>query len=246
MEEVVYGRNPVYELVKSGRPINKVMFQSDIRGERNQELIGMLRQRNIPYQFVERQVLDRLSNHQKHQGVLAYMAAREYAEVEDILALAESKGEAPFILVLDEVEDPHNLGALLRTVDAVGAHGVVIPKRRSVALTGIVAKTSAGAVEHVLVARVSNIVQTLEDLKAKGCWVSGADAQGKDAFASDLTGPRVLVVGSEGKGLGRLVRESCDELISLPMQGRVSSLNASVAGSILLYEVLRQRRHSQK
>lgn len=243
-EEMVYGRNAVYELVKAGRPLNKVLFQSDVRGERNQELQGILRQRNIPYQFVERQVLDRLSNRQKHQGVLAYIAAREYAEVEDLLALAASKGEDPFILVLDEVEDPHNLGALLRTVEAVGAHGVVIPKRRSVALTGIVAKTSAGAVEHVLVARVSNIVQTLKELKDKGCWVSGADAQGKDAFTSDLTGPRVLVIGSEGKGLGRLVRESCDELVSLPMQGKISSLNASVAGSILLYEILRQRRHN--
>lgn len=245
-EELVYGRNAVYELVKAGRPLNKVIFQSDARGERNQELLGMLRQRNIPYQFVDRHVLDRLSNHQKHQGVLAYMAAREYAEVEDILALAESKGEEPFILVLDEVEDPHNLGALLRTVDAAGAHGVVIPKRRSVALTGIVAKTSAGAVEHVHVARVSNIVQTLQELKGKGCWISGADATGKDAFTSDLSGPRVLVIGSEGKGLGRLVRESCDELISLPMQGKISSLNASVAGSILLYEILRQRRGNLK
>lgn len=241
-EEMVYGRHAVYELVKAGRPLNKVLFQSDARGERNQELLGVLRQRNIPYQFVERQVLDRLSGEQKHQGVLAYRAARDYAEVEDLLALAESKGEEPFILVLDEVEDPHNLGALLRTVEAVGAHGVVIPKRRSVALTGIVAKTSAGAVEHVLVARVSNIVQTLEVLKAKGCWVAGADAQGKDAFTADLSGPRVLVIGSEGKGLGRLVRESCDELISLPMQGKIASLNASVAGSVLLYEILRQRR----
>lgn len=241
-EEMIYGRNAVFELLKAGRPLNKVLFQSDARGGRNQELLGFLRERQIPYQFVERQVLDRLSQQQKHQGVLAYLAAREYAEVVDMFALAEAKGEDPFILVLDEVEDPHNLGALLRTVEAVGAHGVVIPKRRSVALTGTVAKTSAGAVEHVLVARVSNIVQTLKELKANGCWVAGADAMGKDAFTSDLLGPRALVVGSEGKGLSRLVRESCDELIRLPMQGKVTSLNASVAGSILLYEILRQRQ----
>ncbi|MHB1653555.1 MAG: 23S rRNA (guanosine(2251)-2'-O)-methyltransferase RlmB [Desulfitobacteriaceae bacterium] len=241
---MIFGRNAVWELLKGGKPLNKVLFQTEAKGERNQDMVSVLRERGIPYQFADRQTLDRLTDRQKHQGVLAYVAAREYAEVEDILALARIKGEEPFVLVLDEVEDPHNLGALLRTVDAVGAHGVIIPKRRSVALTGIVAKTSAGAVEHVLVARVGNLVQTLKELKEAGCWVSGADAGGKDAFRTELTGPRVLVIGGEGKGIGRLIRETCDELISLPMSGKITSLNASVAGSILLYEILRQRRES--
>lgn len=244
-EEIVYGKNPVVELLKSGKPVNKVLFMTEGSSSRNQEIISLLHERNIPYQFVDRQTLDRLTNRERHQGMLAYVAAREYASVDDILAFAEERQEAPFILMLDEIEDPHNLGALLRTVDAVGAHGVIIPKRRSVTLTGTVAKTSAGAVEHVRVARVSNLVQTLQDLKKKGCWVSGAEAGGKEAFAADLTGARVIVIGSEGKGISRLLRENCDELVSLPMRGKVSSLNASVAGSVMLYEVLRQRINSK-
>lgn len=245
-EEIVYGKNPVIELLRSEKPINKVLLIKEGSGVRNQEIISLLQERNILYQFVDRQTLDRLANRERHQGVLAYLAARDYADVEDILALAEAKQEDPFILMLDEIEDPHNLGALLRTVDAVGAHGVIIPKRRSVALTGIVAKTSAGAVEHVKVARVSNLVQTLKDLKKKGCWVFGAEAGGNNVFAADLTGPRVIVIGSEGKGISRLLRENCDELVSVPMRGKVSSLNASVAGSVMLYEVLRQRIGSRQ
>lgn len=244
-EEFVYGKNPVVELLKSGKPVNKVLLVAEGAGSRNQEIVTLLQERNIPYQFVDRQVLDRLTNRERHQGMLAYAAAREYASVEDILDLAEERQEEPFLLMLDEIEDPHNLGALLRTVDAVGAHGVIIPKRRSVALTGTVAKTSAGAVEHVMVARVSNLVQTIKELKKRGCWVSGAEAGGRDAFKADLTGPRVIVIGSEGKGISRLLRENCDEIISLPMKGRVTSLNASVAGSIVLYEVLRQRISSR-
>lgn len=244
-EEIVYGKNPVVELLRSGKPVNKVLMLSEAPNGRNQEILSLLQERNIPYQFVDRQVLDRLAQRERHQGMLAYVAAREYAEVEDMLALAEERQEAPFILMLDEIEDPHNLGALLRTVDAVGAHGVIIPKRRSVSLTGTVAKTSAGAVEHVLVARVSNLVQTIKDLKKKGCWVSGAEAGGNDAFTADLTGPRVIVIGSEGKGISRLLRENCDEIVSLPMKGKVTSLNASVAGSVMLYEVLRQRNYTR-
>lgn len=239
--ETVYGRNAVRELLHGNKPVNKVLFQTDARGERNQEYIGLLRERGIPFQFVDRKTMDRLAGGERHQGVVAYIAAQEYAEVEDILELARSKQEDPLILVLDEIEDPHNLGALLRTVDAVGGHGVIIPKRRSVPLTGIVAKTSAGAVEHVLVARVGNLVQTLKELKEHGCWVSGAEKGGKDIFSADLTGPRILVVGSEGRGLSRLVKEACDEIVSIPMRGQISSLNASVAGSVLLYETLRQR-----
>ncbi|MDP4126500.1 MAG: 23S rRNA (guanosine(2251)-2'-O)-methyltransferase RlmB [Bacillota bacterium] len=243
-EEMVYGKNPVIELLKSGKPVNKALLLSEGPGGRNQEIVSLLKERQIPYQFVDRQTLDRLTNRERHQGLLAYVAAREYASIDDLLAVSEERREDPFILMLDEIEDPHNLGALLRTVDAVGAHGVIIPKRRSVALTGTVAKTSAGAVEHVAVARVSNLVQTLQELKKKGCWVTGAEAGGKDAFEADLTGPRVIVIGSEGKGISRLLRENCDEIVSLPMRGKVTSLNASVAGSIMLYEVLRQRSNS--
>lgn len=241
-DEIVYGRNSVGELLKADKPINKILFQSEGTGTHYQELIELARNKRVPFQFVEKSALDRLTGHAKHQGVLAYVAPREYAEVEDILNLARSKGEDPFILVLDEIEDPHNLGALIRTVDAVGAHGVIIPKRRSVGLTATVSKTSAGAVEHVLVVRVTNLVQTLEELKKEGCWIAGAEAGGTEAFSLDLTGPRVLVIGSEGKGISRLVRETCDVMVSLPMKGKINSLNASVAGSVLLYEVLRQRQ----
>lgn len=240
-EEIVYGRNSVKELLKGGKPVNKILLLMDSPNRRNQDIIALLKQRGIPYQFVDRITLDRLSGQGVHQGVLAYIAAREYSSLEDILNLACEKKEDPLILALDEIEDPYNLGAMLRTVNAVGAHGVVITKRRSVALTGVVAKASAGAVEYVKVARVSNLVQALKQLKKEGCWISGADAGGTEAFKTDLRGPHVLVIGAEGKGLSRLVREICDEIISLPMYGEISSLNASVAGSVLLYEIVRQR-----
>lgn len=241
-EEIVYGRNSVAELLQGGKPVNKVLFLTEAQNRRNQDMISLLKERGIPFQFVDRATLDRLSEQGVHQGVLAYIAAREYSSLEEIINLARIKQEDPLILVLDEIEDPYNLGAMLRTADAVGAHGVVIPKRRSVALTGVVAKASAGAVEHVLVARVSNLVQTLKQLKKEGCWISGADAGGVEAFKADLRGPRVLVIGGEGKGLSRLIKETCDEIISLPMYGKITSLNASVAGSVLLYETLRQRK----
>lgn len=240
-DEIVYGRNAVWELLQSGKPVNKLLLQGEGTAGRFQDIVSQARTQKIPFQFVDKVALDRLTEKAKHQGILAYVAPREYAEVEDMLALAREKGEDPFILVLDEVEDPHNLGALIRTADAAGVHGVIIPKRRSVSLTATVAKTSAGAVEHVLVARVGNLVQTLKDLQKAGCWVSGAEAEGTDVYRSDLTGARVIVIGSEGKGLSRLVKETCDEIVSLPMKGRINSLNASVAGSLLMYEALRQR-----
>ncbi len=244
-DEIVYGRNAVWELLRSGKPVNKLLFQSEGTGGRFQDMVSHAREQKIPFQFVDKVALDRLTEKAKHQGVLAYVAPRQYAQVEDILALAREKGEDPFILLLDEIEDPHNLGALLRTADATGVHGVIIPKRRSVSLTSIVAKTSAGAVEHVLVARVGNLVQTIKELQKAGCWVSGGEAGGVDVYRADLTGPRVIVVGSEGKGLSRLVKETCDEIVSIPMKGQVNSLNASVAGSVLLYEALRQKEKPQ-
>jgi len=242
-ENIICGHNPVMELIKSGNPINKVIFKKEKEKDqgRNADIMHALKEKGIPYQFAETMVLDKYSAGEKHQGVVAFTACKEYVEPEELLEMAASKGEDPLILVLDEIEDPHNLGALLRTADAAGVHGVIIPKRRSVGLTPAVGRTSAGAVEYVPVARVGNLVQTLKKLKEKGCWVSGADAGGSNIYQADLTGPRVIVIGGEDKGLGRLVRETCDEIISLPMMGKISSLNASVAGSIILYEVRRQR-----
>lgn len=240
-ENIVFGRNAVQELLKSGNPVNKVLLKDEAKSGRNNDIIHLAKERGIPIQFVSRSVLDKLLAGETHQGVIAYIAQRGYAEPDELLEIARTRGEDPFILVLDEIEDPHNFGALLRTAEAAGVHGVIIPKRRSVGLTPIVAKTSAGAVEHIAVARVNNLVQTLNFLKEKGCWVTGAEADGKLVYEADLNGPRVLVIGSEGKGLGRLVKKNCDEIVSLPMMGKITSLNASAAGSVLMYEVRRQR-----
>ncbi|NLG32018.1 MAG: 23S rRNA (guanosine(2251)-2'-O)-methyltransferase RlmB [Syntrophomonadaceae bacterium] len=240
-ENIVYGRNAVLELINSGNPVHKVLLKSEKRQTRNSDIIHALKERGLPYQFVDSSVLNKYSPGEKHQGVVAFTASREYVQPDDILLAAEKLNEAPFILALDGIEDPHNLGALLRTAEAAGVHGVVIPKRRSAGLTPAVARVSAGAVEYVPVARVSNLVQTLKLFQEKGCWITGAEADGRDLYSTDLTGPRVIVVGGEGKGLGRLVRETCDEIVSLPMRGKISSLNAGVAGSILMYEVRRQR-----
>lgn len=239
-ENILCGRNAVLELIQSGHPVHKILLKSE-KNQRNQDLLAAIKEKGIPYQFVESPVLDRYSAGEKHQGVVAFAACKEYVEPEEILNIAREKREDPFILVLDEIEDPHNLGALLRTAEAAGVHGVIIPKRRSAGLTPAVGRTSAGAVEYVAVARVSNIVQTLKYLQKQGCWVTGAEAGGKEIYRADLTGPRVIVIGGEDKGLGRLIREVCDEIVSLPMRGKISSLNASVAGSIVMYEVRRQR-----
>lgn len=209
-----------------------------------QEIFTSARDRKIPVQKVERQRLEKFASGIAHQGVLAFLAAKEYVEVDDILA-GISPGKAPFLIILDEISDPHNLGAILRTADAAGAHGVVIPRRRSAPLTPTVAKSSAGAIEYVQVARVANLPQTIEGLKKKGLWIVGAEADGEDIFwDARLDGPLALVIGGEDKGLGRLVKERCDSLVRLPMSGRVNSLNASVAAALLAYEVLRQRRRA--
>ena len=206
------------------------------------EVISLAKEQGIVIQFVERSKIEGIAGGLRHQGVLAYVAPVAYSDLETILQAAETKGEAPFLLLLDELEDPHNLGALLRTADATGVHGVLIPKRRSVPLTATVAKTSAGAVEYVPVARIGNIAQTLRKLKDKGFWVAGADMDGsQNYYEADLTGPLVLVVGSEGHGMSRLTKEQCDFIVKMPMVGKINSLNASVAGSILMYESMRQR-----
>ena len=238
-DNIVVGKNPVREALKSGRPVDKVLFAQGEKTGGMGEIIGLAKERGIPVQALDRARLDTLTGNSRHQGVMAYIAARDYAELEDIL---EKSGDNPFILLLDEINDPHNLGAILRTAEAAGVNCVVIPKRRSVSLTPTVARVSAGAVEYVPVARVTNMVQTIEALKEKGLWVVGAESGGRQLYwEAKLDGPLALVVGGEDKGLGRLVREKCDLMVKLPMMGRIGSLNASVAAGLLLYEGLRQR-----
>ena len=237
-EDVLIGRNAVTEALRAGRGINKILLAEGDKEGSVSEILALAKERGIVIQSVERSKIEAVAGGLRHQGVLAYVAPVAYAELEDILKAAAEKGEAPFLLLLDELEDPHNLGALLRTADATGVHGVLIPKRRSVPLTATVAKTSAGAIEYVPVARIGNIAQTLKKLKEQGFWVAGADMDGSQSYyEADLTGPLVLVVGSEGRGMSRL----CDFIVQMPMVGRINSLNASVAGSILMYESMRQR-----
>ena len=241
-EDVLIGGNAVIEALRSERGINKILLAEGDRAGSVKEILSLARERGIVVQSVNRSKLEALAGGMRHQGVLAYVSPVAYAELEDILKRAAEKEEPPFLLLLDELEDPHNLGALLRTADAAGVHGVLIPKRRSVPLNATVAKTSAGAVEYVPVARIGNISQTLRELKQKGMGVAGADMGGEQAYyEADLTGPLVLVIGSEGHGMSRLTREQCDFVVRMPMAGRINSLNASVAGSILMYEVMRQR-----
>ncbi|MDD2417435.1 MAG: 23S rRNA (guanosine(2251)-2'-O)-methyltransferase RlmB [Oscillospiraceae bacterium] len=239
-EDYIAGRNAVSEALRSGRAIDKVLVA---KGERTGSIVMLLaqcREKNVPVKEVDIRRLDSLAG-RNHQGIIAVAACKEYASVDDIFDAAQKKGEPPFIIVCDELEDPHNLGAIVRTADAAGAHGVIIPKRRSAGLTSAVYKASAGAVEYVPVARVSNISDVLRELKKRGVWIYGLDMQGEAWCTADLKGAAAIVVGSEGRGVGRLVREQCDFILSLPMLGNVSSLNASVACGILLYEVARQR-----
>lgn len=241
-DEFIFGRNSVIEALKSGRSINKIMIAKGDRQGSIKELVSMAKTQGVVVQEVEPAKLEALAGGTRHQGVAASVSPVAFAEIEDILAAAGAKNEAPFLVLLDELEDPHNVGAILRTADASGVHGVLMPKRRSCPLSGTVAKASAGAVEYVPVARIGNIVQTMKDLKQQGLWFVGADMDGdKDYYEADLTGPIAIVIGSEGQGMGRLVKENCDFLVKIPMRGKITSLNASVACSLLLYEVLRQR-----
>ncbi|KIL52322.1 23S rRNA (guanosine(2251)-2'-O)-methyltransferase RlmB [Jeotgalibacillus soli] len=240
-QEFIGGKNPVIEALKSGRDINKVWIAEGSQKGQMQQVIHLAKEAGVLVQFVPKQKIDQMLDGQ-HQGVVASVAAYQYAEIDDMLASAKNKGEQPFILLLDELEDPHNLGSIMRTADAVGAHGIVIPKRRSVGLTATVAKSSTGAIEHVPVARVTNLARTIDDLKQEGLWIAGTDAKGSEDYRRfDGTMPLGLVIGSEGRGMGRLIREKCDFLIHLPMAGHVTSLNASVAASILMYEIYRKR-----
>ena len=243
----IVGRNPVMEALKSGREIDKILIAKGTEGGSLIKIIGKAKDKGIPIQYVERQKLNEMSEDHAHQGIIATVAAYEYSDVEDILDRAKEKGADPFILILDEIMDPHNLGSIMRTADAVGVDGIIIPKRRSVGLTATVAKSSAGAIEYVPVAKVSNIAQTIERIKEKGIWVAGADMSGaNDHYNTDLKGPLALVIGNEGEGISRLIKEKCDFLVKLPMVGQVSSLNASVAAAVLMYEAFRQKSNATK
>lgn len=242
-EEALFGRNAVLEALKAGRAINRICLA---RGERQgsvKEIAALAKAGGIVVQEVDPRRIQEAAGALRHQGVMAYVAPVAYASVDEILARAAASGKAPFIVLLDELEDPRNLGAILRTADAAGVHGVLIPKRRGCQLSAAVAKTAAGALEYVPVARVGNIVQALRELKEKGLWIVGADMDGASPYyEADLTGPIVLVVGSEGRGIGRLVKEACDFLVRIPMCGQINSLNASVAAGILLFEINKQRK----
>lgn len=240
-EGLIIGRNAVSEALKSGRAIDSLLVAKGERGGSVGAIIAACREAGVVIKEVDRRKLDSLCSGENHQGVAAWAAVHEYSSVEDILENARSKGEAPFVIVCDEIEDPHNLGAIIRTADACGAHGIIIPKRRGVALTYAVGKVSAGAVEYVPVARVANLPSVLDELKEKGFWVYGADMDGKRWDEQDYSGSVALVVGSEGKGISRLVKEKCDFIVSLPMKGRINSLNASVAAGILMYEIAKKR-----
>ena len=241
-EEFIVGRNSVLEAIKSDRPLNKILIAKGDRQGSIKSIIGLAREKGINIQEADAAKLDNLAGGMRHQGVLAFAAPVEYAEIEDIFEKAAAKNEEPFIVLLDGINDPHNVGAILRTADAAGVHGVLIPKRRSCPLTAAVTRTSAGAVEYVPVARIGNVAQTINSLKKCGMWIVGTDTEGSDAyFKQELDGPILLIIGSEGEGMGRLTKELCDILIRIPMRGRITSLNASVAASLLMYEVLRQR-----
>jgi 23S rRNA (guanosine2251-2'-O)-methyltransferase len=238
----IEGRNPVLEALRAGRTINKILAAKGEREGSIKQIIAIAKEKGIVVQEVDRGNLDAISSTQAHQGVIAFAAAKDYVDVDDILNIAQLKQEGAFLVILDEITDPNNFGSILRTADAVGVHGIIIPKRRAIGLTPTVSKVSAGAIEYVPVARVTNIVQTIEYLKSKNIWIIGTDASGEELFSkSDMTGPVALVIGSEGKGMGRLVREKCDFVVSIPMKGNVTSLNTAVAGAVVLYEILRQR-----
>jgi len=240
-EDYIVGKNPVIEALKSKRDINKILIAEGSQRGQMQQITHLAKESKVLVQFVPKKKLDLITD-QNHQGVLAYVAAYKYAELDDLFQSAQEKNEPPFFLLLDEIEDPHNLGSIMRTADAVGAHGIIIPKRRAVGLTATVAKASTGAIEYIPVVRVTNMAQTIDELKEQGIWIAGTDAKGDQDYRNfDGTMPLGLVIGSEGKGMGRLIRDKCDFLISLPMAGKVTSLNASVAAALLMYEVYRSR-----
>lgn len=240
--ELIIGRNAVLEALRAKREMNKIWISENAHGSQMKELIDLAKRSGALVQFVPKKRLDALAATANHQGVVASVAAYEYKTIDDLFHIAESRNEPPFFLLLDGIEDPHNLGSILRTADCTGVHGVIIPRRRSVGLTAAVAKASTGAIEYVPVVRVNNLAQTMEQLKERGIWFIGTDAKGEQDFReAEYTLPICIVIGSEGKGISRLVKEKCDFLVKLPMRGKVTSLNASVAAALCMYEAMRKR-----
>lgn len=238
---IIEGRNPIIEALKNNRPIEKIMVNKTSKEGSIKKILAMAKENKVIIQEVDRHKLDEMSESHAHQGVIAITSDYRYYDLDEILEIPRQKGEDPFFIILDGITDPHNLGSIIRTADAVGAHAVIIPKRRSVQITPIVAKASAGAVEYLPVCKVTNIVNTIKTLKENGLWIAAVDMDGQTFYQQNLGGPLGLVVGSEGEGISRLVKQNCDFTVSMPMSGNVTSLNASVAGGILLYEVYRQR-----
>ena len=239
--DFVFGRHAVVEALQTPDRVNRVFIQEGTSGRDAAKVIELAREKGIQVQTVPKTKIEDLVGNAVHQGLVASIAAYEYADLEDVFKKAEEKGEDPFIVILDGVEDPHNLGSILRTADATGVHGIIIPKRRSASLTATVAKASTGAIEHVPVVRVTNLTQTIEQLKARGIWVFGTDMNGTDYRKWNTSGPLAIVMGNEGKGVSRIVKESVDEMVTIPMVGHVQSLNASVASALMMYEVFRNR-----
>lgn len=238
---IIEGRNPIIEALKNNRPIEKIMVNKASKEGSIKKILAMAKENKVIIQEVDRHKLDEISESHAHQGVIAITSDYRYYDLDEILEIPRQNGEDPFFIILDGITDPHNLGSIIRTADAVGAHAVIIPKRRSVQITPIVAKASAGAVEYLPVCKVTNIVNTIKTLKENGLWIAAVDMDGQTFYQQNLGGPLGLVVGSEGEGISRLVKQNCDFTVSMPMSGNVTSLNASVAGGILLYEVYRQR-----
>ncbi|MBK5247121.1 MAG: 23S rRNA (guanosine(2251)-2'-O)-methyltransferase RlmB [Peptostreptococcaceae bacterium] len=237
---IVLGRNPVMEALKNDREIEKILIAKGTEGS-ILKIVGMAKDKKIPVMYGDKVALDRVANGVPHQGVIAYTSSFKYCEVEEILALAKAREEDPFIIILDNIEDPHNLGAIMRSAEVTGAHGLIIPKRRAVGVTDVVTRASAGAVEYMACAKVANIVQTIEKLKAAGLWIGACDVEGQPYYKANLKGGICLVIGSEGFGISKLVKEKCDFTVSIPMVGKIGSLNASNAAVVLMCEVRRQR-----
>ncbi len=239
--EIIGGKNPVLEALRADRDVNKIWIAEGVQKKGIAELLQLAKESGVLVQFVPKKKIDGLTD-SNHQGIAAAVAAYNYAELDDLFEVAASRSEDPLFLILDELEDPHNLGSIMRTADAIGVHGLIIPRRRAVGLTAVVAKASTGAIEHVPVVRVNNLSQTVDDLKKRGLWIAGTDAkESADYRTMDANLPLAVIIGSEGKGMSRILRDKCDFLYQLPMVGHVTSLNASVAASLLMYEVYRKR-----
>ncbi len=238
---IICGRNPVLEAIRSGREIDRLLLAHGASGGTVTVIVAKCREKGILIKEISPQKMDYYCGGAHHQGVAIVYAAQEYATVEELLQTAAERGEPPFLILCDEIEDPHNLGAIIRTAEACGVHGIIIPKRRSASLNATVAKSASGALEYMKVARVTNLVQVIEDLKKQGVWIFGADMNGADYTKTDFSGPCALVIGNEGHGLGALVAKKCDAIVSLPMKGKINSLNASVAAGVFMYEVMRRR-----